>query len=104
MKRVVASNVRQESPLAHSPRVITFMKPDRMCFAYEGHFATFDLNTMTATDVILPVPSVAAGTGMSAFTGLTGYMTLGLGAKTKPVAVQINDNETLVVRDRTLVV
>ncbi|KAF9026027.1 hypothetical protein BDZ89DRAFT_1135054 [Hymenopellis radicata] len=86
----------KEAPLAHSPRAMTFMTPDRICFAYAPDFAIFDLNTMTATEVTLPLPT---STTASAFTGLTGYMTLGLGAKAKPSVVQINDQETLIVKD-----
>lgn len=36
---------------------------------------------------------------MGAFSGLTGYMTLGLGAKAKPGLVRLNDTEALVVKD-----
>lgn len=36
---------------------------------------------------------------MGAFTGISGYMSLGLGAKAKPCAVTINENETLIVKD-----
>ncbi len=74
------------------------MTPDRICFAYAPDFAIFDLNTMTATEIMLPMPT---STTASAFTGLTGYMTLGLGAKAKPSVVQINDQETLIVKDST---
>ncbi|KAE9401526.1 hypothetical protein BT96DRAFT_956547 [Gymnopus androsaceus JB14] len=35
----------------------------------------------------------------SAFTGLSGYMTLGLGAKSKPGVVRLNEDETLILKD-----
>lgn len=38
---------------------------------------------------------------MGALSGLGGYMTLGLGAKTiKPCALRIKDNEVLIAKDR----
>jgi len=43
--------------------------------------AIFSLNTVTTADITLPVATTATGVG--ALGGLTGYMTLGLGAKAK---------------------
>jgi hypothetical protein len=37
--------------------------------------------------------------GMGALTGLTGYMTLGLGAKPKPGVIRLNDDEALIIKD-----
>jgi len=54
---------------------------------------------MSAIDVQLPASTIAASTTMGALTGLSGYMTLGLGSKPKPAACQINDTESLVVKD-----
>jgi hypothetical protein len=39
---------------------------------------------------------------MGALTGLTGYMTLALGAKTKPFVDHIGDSEVLITKDREL--
>ena len=39
---------------------------------------------------------------MNAFTGLTGYMTLGLGAKAKPGVVQVGNSEFLISKDGTV--
>ena len=75
------------------------MSPDKLCFAYQPDYALFDMNTMTATELVMPAPSATAASGLSAFSGLSGYMTLGLGAKARPVVIQINDEETLVVKD-----
>ena len=37
--------------------------------------------------------------GMGALSGLTGYMTLGLGAKAKPCVATINESEVLITKD-----
>lgn len=90
----------QEILLPHSARSISFINEDSACFAYSPtEYAIFSFTTMTATDVMLPPTTVAATTTMGAFTGLSGYMTLGLGAKPKPAACQINSEEALVVKD-----
>ncbi|KIY68727.1 hypothetical protein CYLTODRAFT_436489 [Cylindrobasidium torrendii FP15055 ss-10] len=88
----------KEAPLPHSPRTITFMSSDKLCFAYAPDYAIFDMNTLTATELVLPAPSTTA-TALGTLTGLTGYMTLGLGAKAKPVVIQLNDAETVVFKD-----
>ncbi|KAJ7039656.1 hypothetical protein C8F04DRAFT_1086112 [Mycena alexandri] len=92
----------KEAPLPHSARVISFLNKDTACFAYSPtEYAIFSISTMTATDISVPLPVTAAGTGMAAFTGLGlgGYMTLGLGAKPKPGALQISDSEVLILKD-----
>ena len=38
--------------------------------------------------------------GMSAFSGLGGYMTLGLGAKAKPNALRVTETEFLIAKER----
>ena len=54
---------------------------------------------MSAIDISTPLP-VATSTTMGALTGLTGYMTLGLGAKAlKPPVVTINESEALIAKD-----
>ena len=59
----------------------------------------FSMRTMTATDIVTPLPITGSGTAMNALTGLTGYMTLGLGAKAKPAVVKITDQEVLIAKD-----
>ncbi|KAJ7180691.1 vacuolar sorting protein 39 domain 2-domain-containing protein [Mycena filopes] len=92
----------QEAALPHSARVISFFDKDTACFAYSRtEYAIFSVPAMTATDISIPLPVTAAGMGMAAFTGrgLGGYMTLGLGAKSKPAAIQISDSEVLILKD-----
>lgn len=48
----------------------------------------------------MPLPVAAAtGKSMGAFSGLTGYMSLGLGAKAKPTMAPVGEDEVLVVKD-----
>lgn len=56
----------------------------------------FSASERTTLDVITPIP---ATTSMGAFSGLTGYMTLGLGFKAKPGLVRVSDTEVLIVKD-----
>ena len=51
--------------------------------------AIFSLNAVTTADITLPVATAA--TGMGVLGGSTGYMTLGLGAKTKSSLLTINE-------------
>lgn len=77
---------------------MTFMNDDTVAFAYSlTEHAIFSLKTMTPVDIALP--SATAITGMGAFSGLTGYMTLGLGAKAKPSLLTTKESEVLVVKD-----
>lgn len=62
-------------------------------------YAIFSLQSLSTTEVSTPLPVTSSVAGMGAFTGLTGYMTLGLGAKQKPGAVQVNDSEVLITKD-----
>jgi hypothetical protein len=39
------------------------------------------------------------GLGMNAFSGLGGYMTLGLGAKNKPTIIKTADGEFVILKD-----
>ena len=90
----------QEAPLPHSPRTMTFLNNDSICFAYSPtEHALFSVKTLLATDLTLPASTTASVTGMGAFTGLTGYMTLGLGAKAKPCIITVNDSEALIAKD-----
>lgn len=61
-------------------------------------YAIFSIPTMTATDIVTPMPTTAS-TGT--FGGLAGYMTLGLGAKAKPGVIQMSDSEVLIAREST---
>jgi len=93
----------QEAPLPHSARSIVFLDKDTACFAYSPtEYAIFSIPTMTAVDVVTPLPVTSSGTAMNALTGLTGYMTLGLGAKAKPGVVRVADFEFLIAKDGNL--
>jgi hypothetical protein len=86
--------------LPHSPRAIAFLNKDIVCFAYSPtEYAIFSLFSLSATDISTPALLTSSSTGMGAFTGLTGYMTLGLGAKPKPAVVQVSESEVLIVKD-----
>jgi tetratricopeptide (TPR) repeat protein len=87
----------QEAVLPHSPRVVVFLDSDNVCFAYSPtEYALFSISKLTTLEVTTPIPS---NTSMGAFSGLTGYMTLGLGAKAKPGLVRLSDTEALIVKD-----
>ena len=74
------------------------MNDDTIAFAYSlTEHSIFSLKTMTSVDITLPAATTT--TGMSAFSGLTGYMTLGLGAKAKPSLLTIKESEVLVIKD-----
>ena len=59
---------------------------------------------MTTAELTMPVnisTSTSAGAyGMNALSGLGGYMTLGLAAKAKPLAVTV-DEDVLIPKDST---
>lgn len=77
-----------------------FLNNDIACLAYSPtEFAIFSLTTMTASDISLPLPISTSGAAMNAFTGLTGYMTLGLGAKAKPAITQVAPSNVLLAKD-----
>lgn len=88
--------------MPHSPRSISFLDPDTVCFAYPpADYTIFSLATLTTTEVSTPLPATSSVTG--AFGGLTGYMTLGLGAKPKPAVVSLSGPEALIVKDSRLI-
>ncbi|KAK7044093.1 Vacuolar morphogenesis protein 6 [Paramarasmius palmivorus] len=90
----------KEYPLPHSPRIISFMDDNHACFAYPANeYAVFSFDKLTCTDVSMPLPAAGAPSAMGKFSGLTGYMALGLGAKAKPGVAHLNDEDTLVLRD-----
>lgn len=79
---------------------MTFLNNDTICFAYSlTEHALFSISTLVATDLVFPASTTVTATAMGAFTGLTGYMSLGLGAKSKPCVVTLNDSEALVAKD-----
>ena len=55
---------------------------------------------MTATDVVFQPLASTSVVGVGAFTGLSGYMTLGLGTKPKPSVATVGDGEVLIAKDR----
>jgi hypothetical protein len=90
----------QEAPLPHSARSIIFLDKDTACFAYSpAEYAIFSIPTMTAVDIVTPLPAAGSGSAMNALTGLTGYMTLGLGAKATPAVACLGGAEVLIAKD-----
>lgn len=90
----------QEAPLPHSARVIVFLDKDTACFGYSPtEYAIFSISTMSAVEIVTPLPLTGSGAAMNALTGLTGYMSLGRGAKAKPTIVQVADSEVLIGKD-----
>jgi hypothetical protein len=100
-RRTPGSQARKEVPLPHSPRVIVFLDQDTACLAYSSNeYALFNLTTMAASEITLPpAPVTVSSTARGAFTGLSGYMSLGFRAKTKPCAVAMSGLEVLIVKD-----
>ncbi|KAF9448658.1 hypothetical protein P691DRAFT_668993 [Macrolepiota fuliginosa MF-IS2] len=90
----------KEAPLPHSPRAISFMNPEIVGFAYAPDYALFSIPTMSIIDITLPLPvAPSSGMGMGAFSGLTGYMSLGLGAKAKPTIAPVGEEEVFIAKD-----
>ncbi|KAF8896557.1 vacuolar sorting protein 39 domain 2-domain-containing protein [Infundibulicybe gibba] len=90
----------REAPLPHSARAIAFLDRETACFAYApNEYAVFSLVGMNVVDIAMPLPAPGSTSAMGALTGLTGYMTLGLGAKAKPAVVGISEAEVLVTKD-----
>ncbi|KAI5892828.1 uncharacterized protein SCHCODRAFT_02627226 [Schizophyllum commune H4-8] len=93
----------KELVLPHSPRAMAFLNPDVVCFGYSPtEYATFDIPRMTVTDISTPPPpqpSTTTAMGVGAFTGLSGYMALALGARQKPEVLQVAENEGLITKD-----
>jgi hypothetical protein len=79
-----------------------------MAYTQTDH-ALIYMETMSTADIVLPTTATpggaaigltgAMGYGMNAFSGLGGYMTLGLGAKAKPTVLQIGEDEFLIPKD-----
>ncbi|XP_006455342.1 hypothetical protein AGABI2DRAFT_187742 [Agaricus bisporus var. bisporus H97] len=90
----------KEALIPHSPRAIAFLDADTAGFAYAPDYAIFSIPTMSIVDVTLPLPTAISATmGMGAFSGLTGYMSLGLGAKAKPTIAPVGNGEVLIGKD-----
>lgn len=90
----------QEAPLPHSPRAMSFFDHRTICLAYPPtDYAVFSLEKLTAIDVVTPLQATTSMPGMGAFTGITGYMTLGLGAKPKPGLLRLSEIEAIVAKD-----
>lgn len=81
---------------------MVFFDHSTICLAYAPGYAVFTVDTMIAVDVATPTQPVATMTGMSAFSGLSGYMTLGLGSKPKPTALRLSDKEVMIVKESKL--
>ncbi|KAI0749549.1 vacuolar sorting protein 39 domain 2-domain-containing protein [Daedaleopsis nitida] len=96
-------DVQEIVNLAHSPRAITFMNGETLCWGHTPtDYCLTSLKTSATVDVITPVPtttSLGSGMGMGALSGLGGYMTLGLGAKAKPNVIHVSENEALIAKD-----
>ncbi|KAL1698661.1 hypothetical protein EV121DRAFT_296945 [Schizophyllum commune] len=89
----------EELVLPHSPRAMAFLNPDVVCFGYSPtEYATFSIPTMSVTDISTPPPPQPSTT-VGAFTGLSGYMALALGARQKPEVLQVAENEGLITKD-----
>ncbi|CAG7849163.1 SubName: Full=Related to Vam6/Vps39-like protein involved in vacuolar morphogenesis {ECO:0000313/EMBL:CCA68795.1} [Serendipita indica DSM 11827] len=101
----------KEVPLPHSPRAMAFPSPKVIAMAYTAtEHALFYLDTMSVADIVLPTalhPSTssgltgAMGMGMNAISGLGGYMTLGLGAKSKPSVIKTADGEFTIPKENS---
>ncbi|TRM64266.1 hypothetical protein BD626DRAFT_556986 [Schizophyllum amplum] len=93
----------KELALPHSPRAMAFLNPDVVCFGYSPtEYAVFNIPAMSAVDIATPPPpqpTSTAAMGVGAFTGLSGYMALALGARQKPEVLQVDDNEGLITKD-----
>lgn len=98
--------ISQESPLPHSARTITFLNSEVVCLAYEADYVLFSLDSMSMIEIYSAPTTTKSGTGIgnvgiSAFTGLGGYMTLGLGSKLRPCLTNVGDENVLIVKDST---
>lgn len=78
---------------------MAFFDHSTICLAYAPEYAVFSIDTMTAADVMTPIQATTSMTGMGAFSGLTGYMTLGLASKPKPTALRLSDAEAIIAKE-----
>ncbi|KAG8830543.1 Vacuolar morphogenesis protein 6 [Serendipita sp. 400] len=108
-------NPPQEVNLPHSPRAIAFPTSKVVAMAYtQTDHALLYLDTRSVAEVVLPNtlhPSSstgltgAMGMGMNAISGfgLGGYMTLGLGAKSKPSIIKTAEGEFVIPKETSTV-
>ncbi|KAG8832639.1 Vacuolar morphogenesis protein 6 [Serendipita sp. 399] len=102
-------NPLQDINLPHSPRAMAFPTSKVIAIAYtQTDHALLYLDTRSVAEVVLPNtlhPSSstgltgAMGMGMNAISGLGGYMTLSLGAKTKPSVIKIAEGEFVIPKE-----
>lgn len=79
---------------------MAFFDHDTICLGYSPtDYAVFSLEKLTATEIVTPAQATTTMAGMGAFSGLSGYMTLGLGAKPKPGILRLSESEVVVVKD-----
>ena len=100
-KRRAVDRPQEVAGLAHSPRAITFVDGETLCWGHTPtDYCLTSMSTSVTVDVTTPIPATSStnsiGMGMGALSGLGGYMTLGLGAKAKPNVIHINDHEALI--------
>ncbi len=98
--------ISQESPLPHSARTIAFLNSEVVCLAYEADHALFSLDSMSLVEIYSAPTTTRSGAGignvgMSALSGLGGYMTLGMGSKLRPCVTNVSDESVLIAKDST---
>ena len=98
----------QETTLSHSPRAMSFLSEDVICFGYAvSDYALYYLKTSTMVEIATPIPAVTSGAaissmGMGALSNLGGYM--GLGARARPWVVTVHEGEALISRDSEILI
>ena len=81
------------------------MNGETLCWGHTPtDYCVTSLKTSITVDVTTPIATVTSGgsistMGMGAFSGLGGYMTLGLGAKAKPMLLKMENDEVLIPHD-----
>ncbi|KAI0714450.1 hypothetical protein C8T65DRAFT_644360 [Cerioporus squamosus] len=104
-RKIVLYSWRMEAAgLAHSPRAITFVDGETLCWGHTPtDYCLTSMKTSITVDVTTPIPATSStnsiSMGMGALSGLGGYMTLGLGAKTRPNVINVNEDEALITKD-----
>ena len=98
--------ILQESPLPHSARTIAFLNSEVVCLAYEADHVLFSLDSMSIIGIYSTPTTSKPGAGIgnvgiSALSGLGGYMTLGLGSKLRPCVTNVGDESVLIAKDST---
>ena len=84
---------------------MAFCDSETLVIAYETEYAVLYLSTMSVAELVIPsIPSAAMGigmgkVGMGAFSGFSGYMTLGLGRGVKPLVIELQEGEVLVNKE-----